>query len=49
MIELISQGAASKAIRAVPRKDGMNTLRDDGMQKVKSGITTIHEVYRVTA
>jgi type IV pilus assembly protein PilB len=49
MIELISQGAALNAIRECARKDGLNTLRGDGLQKVKSGITTLDEVYRVTA
>ena len=28
---------------------GMTTLRQDGMQKVKAGITTVEEVFRVTA
>ena len=28
---------------------GMKTLRVDGMEKVKAGITTLEEVYRVTA
>ncbi len=29
-------------------KGGMITLRDDGFEKVKAGITTISEVLRVT-
>jgi type II secretory ATPase GspE/PulE/Tfp pilus assembly ATPase PilB-like protein len=28
---------------------GMITLRQDGMEKVKAGITTVEEVIRVTA
>jgi type II secretory ATPase GspE/PulE/Tfp pilus assembly ATPase PilB-like protein len=28
---------------------GMRTLRMDGMEKVKAGITTLEEVHRVTA
>jgi len=29
-------------------KGGMITLRDDGFEKIKAGITTISEVLRVT-
>ena len=28
---------------------GMATLRQDGMEKVKAGITTVEEVFRATA
>ena len=36
-------------IRKVARKHGMRTLREDGWEKVKRGITTVEEVRRVTA
>jgi len=30
------------------RKEGMKTLREDGLEKVKQGITSVDEVIRVT-
>jgi type IV pilus assembly protein PilB len=47
--ERISQGASLNDIREVARTLGMKTLRADGLDKVKAGITTMEEVYRVTA
>jgi type IV pilus assembly protein PilB len=49
MSELMSGGASLNALRAMAHAGGMKTLRDDGMEKVKAGITTLEEVYRVTA
>jgi type IV pilus assembly protein PilB len=49
MIERISAGAPLTELREHARRLGMKTLRMDGMEKVKSGITTLDEVYRVTA
>jgi type IV pilus assembly protein PilB len=49
MIERISQGAALNEIRDLARKIGTKSLRSDGVDKVKAGITTLEEVYRVTA
>jgi len=49
MIELISQGAALNDLRDIAKKQGMTPLRGDGMEKVKAGITTLEEIYRVTA
>ena len=49
MIELISQGANLNELRDIAKKQGMTTLRGDGMEKVKAGITTLEEIYRVTA
>jgi type IV pilus assembly protein PilB len=36
-------------IEAIARAEGMRTLRDDGIEKVKEGATTLTEVGRVTA
>jgi type II secretory ATPase GspE/PulE/Tfp pilus assembly ATPase PilB-like protein len=47
--ELMFRGITSGKIREVARKKGMRSMREDGMQKVASGITTIDEVLRVTA
>jgi type IV pilus assembly protein PilB len=49
MFERISQGASLNELRELARKGGMVTLRTDGIEKVKAGITTLEEVYRVTA
>jgi type IV pilus assembly protein PilB len=46
--EHISQGVGVNELRATARAGGMTTLRMDGLEKVKSGITTLEEVYRVT-
>ena len=49
LVERISQGASLNDIREMAKKLGMKTLRQDGVDKVKSGITTLEEVYRATA
>jgi len=46
--ELIVERASSDAIAAVAVEQGMRRLRDDGMDKVAAGITTLEEVTRVT-
>lgn len=46
--DLILSNASSTEIRQVAIKAGMQTLREDGMQKVFEGKTTIDEVLRVT-
>ena len=49
MVEKISQGAPLHEIRQLATKHGMRSLRADGIDKVKAGVTTLEEVYRVTA
>ena len=49
MIEKISQGATLNEIRECAKTLGMKTLRQDGVDKVRAGITTLEEVYRATA
>jgi type IV pilus assembly protein PilB len=49
MYERISQGASLNELRELARAGGMVTLRTDGIEKVRAGITTLEEVYRVTA
>lgn len=46
--ELISNGASMNEIRAAAKAGGMRTLRDDGIEKVRAGITTLDEIYRAT-
>jgi type II secretory ATPase GspE/PulE/Tfp pilus assembly ATPase PilB-like protein len=36
-------------IEAVAREEGMLTLREDGVLKVRAGLTSLEEVIRVTA
>jgi type IV pilus assembly protein PilB len=46
--ELILIGASSLELRKKAIDDGMITLRESGLQKVRNGITTIEEVVRET-
>ena len=44
---LTVERASSEAIRSVAIEQGMQTLRDDGLEKVRAGQTSIEEVARV--
>ncbi len=44
----VLRNADSNAVKKMAKKDGMISLRDDGIRKVVAGITTIEEVVRVT-
>ncbi len=48
-IDKISSGATLNEVRQASITSGMRTLRMDGLEKVKMGITTLEEIYRVTA
>jgi type IV pilus assembly protein PilB len=41
--------ASEAEIAAVAREEGMLTLREDGVTKVRAGLTSVEEVLRVTA
>lgn len=45
---LVMKNADAATIRRTATAHGMNTLREDGAEKVLAGITTIEEVLRVT-
>ena len=45
---IVSQATASQ-IRQAALKEGMQTLRDDGCQKIRDGLTTLQEVLRVVS
>ena len=45
---LIMEKSQTAVIRETARKEGMKTLREDGLDKIKQGITTIEEVVRET-
>ena len=44
---LTVERASADAIRTVAIQQGMTTLREDGLAKVRAGITSIEEVARV--
>ena len=46
---LILEGAQEHRIREVARKEGMRTLRENGVQNILDGVTTLDEVLRVTS
>jgi type II secretory ATPase GspE/PulE/Tfp pilus assembly ATPase PilB-like protein len=46
--ESINAGASLHEIREKARGMGMTPLRDDGLEKVKAGITTMDEIFRAT-
>ncbi|MBI3333325.1 MAG: Flp pilus assembly complex ATPase component TadA, partial [Candidatus Omnitrophica bacterium] len=46
--QLILGRASAGEITKMARSKGMRTLREDGMEKVKKGLTTMDEVMRVT-
>ena len=46
--ELIMKRTGANLIKKAAVSKGMLTLRDDGVQKVRAGITTVEEVLRVT-
>jgi type IV pilus assembly protein PilB len=46
---LTVERVSSDEIRRLARRDGMITLREDGLEKIRSGVTSIEEVLRVVA
>ncbi len=45
---MIYDNVTSARLRAQARRDGMRTMREDGIRKVLAGLTTIEEVVTVT-
>jgi len=45
---LCIERASAEAIADVARREGMRTLREDGLERVREGVTAISEVARVT-
>ena len=45
---LIVRHGEANVLRDAARKNGMKTLREDGLEKVLAGVTTVEEVLRVT-
>lgn len=48
LITAINSNANSSELKLIATKQGMSTLRDVGIQKIRNGLTTIEEVYRET-
>jgi len=48
-LDLIAAGAGLQEIRRAAANAGMTVLRNDGMEKVKAGLTTVEEVLFATA
>jgi type II secretory ATPase GspE/PulE/Tfp pilus assembly ATPase PilB-like protein len=46
--ERLSTGLPLSAFRDLIRGSGMKSLRTDGLEKVKSGITSLEEIHRAT-
>jgi type IV pilus assembly protein PilB len=46
--ELVLSGATALELRRKAREEGMITLRESGLQKIRDGVTTIEEVVRET-
>jgi type IV pilus assembly protein PilB len=46
--ELILSGASPMEVRLQARQEGMLTLRESGLRKVKAGISTVEEITRET-
>jgi len=49
LIEKISNNCTLNELRDASREAGMLNLRVDGLEKVRAGVTTLEEIYRVTA
>ena len=47
--EMAVAGSTEAEIASAARQEGMLTLREDGLTKVRSGLTSLEEVLRVTA
>ena len=47
--EMTVAGAPEADIAAIAREEGMLTLREDGLEKVRGGQTSLEEIVRVTA
>ena len=47
--DMVVAQAPEAEIAAIARQEGMLTLREDGIAKVRAGLTSLEEVIRVTA
>jgi type IV pilus assembly protein PilB len=47
--DMILKRSTTSELREQARKEGMSTLREDAIIKIKRGLTTLEEVIRETA
>ena len=47
--KLVVEGASERVIEETARQEGMTTLTEDGIRKVREGLTSYDEILRVTA
>ncbi|MBO9532299.1 MAG: Flp pilus assembly complex ATPase component TadA [Solirubrobacteraceae bacterium] len=47
--KLVVSGAGADQIQTVARAEGMQTMREDGIQRVREGLTSVDELARVVA
>ena len=47
--EAIRPKTEAVALEQIARREGMTTMIEDGVSKCRAGLTTIDEVFRVTA
>jgi type IV pilus assembly protein PilB len=48
MRELILEKRPASEIKRVAREEGMTTLRESAIERVRAGITTLREINKVT-
>jgi type II secretory ATPase GspE/PulE/Tfp pilus assembly ATPase PilB-like protein len=46
---LIARSANAEAIARAARQDGMTTLLEDGLRRVREGVTTVQELLRAAS
>jgi type IV pilus assembly protein PilB len=46
--EMVLKGASGYEIKQAAMENGMKTLRQDGLEKVAQGITTLEEILKIT-
>ena len=46
--KLILDNASADQLREAARQEGMRSLREDGLDKIRAGTTSVAEVLRVT-
>jgi type II secretory ATPase GspE/PulE/Tfp pilus assembly ATPase PilB-like protein len=46
--DMMESGASINVVREAAKKQGMTTLREEGVQRIMQGITTVEEVLRAT-
>jgi type IV pilus assembly protein PilB len=49
LLDAISRGASLQELRRLAQSAGYTTLQQDGLEKVKAGITTVEELFQATA